>query len=102
MKIGKRRRVGRPLVSRLLGTIAELPTRRDAQARLDEMLATVNAASSRPESSVTFGRFVEQQWTPLVFPTFKVSTQHGYKNVLAKHVLPPRRDGQPSTWRRER
>jgi hypothetical protein len=30
----------------------------------------------------------EQQWKPLVFPTFKASTQHGYKAVLANHVLP--------------
>lgn len=104
LKIGKRRKVwvgrwredvlleggqvGRVQRSLLLGTVAELRTRRDAQARLDETLAAVNAGSSRPESSVTFGWFVEQQWTPLVFPTFKASTQHGYKTVLAKHVLP--------------
>ena len=104
LKIGKRRKVwvgrwredvlleggqvGRVQRSLLLGTVAELRTRRDAQARLDETLKAVNAGSSRPESSVTFGWFVEQQWTPLVFPTFKASTQHGYKNVLAKHVLP--------------
>ncbi len=104
LKIGKRRKVwvgrwredvlleegkvGRVQRSLLLGTVAELPTRRDAQARLDEKLLAVNAGSSRPESSVTFGWFAEQQWTPLVFPTFKASTQHGYKAVLANHVLP--------------
>jgi integrase len=52
----------------------------------------VNAGSSRPESSVTFGWFAEQQWKPLVFPTFKASTQHGYKTVLANHVLPAWKD----------
>ena len=104
LKIGKRRKVwvgrwredvlleagkvGRVQRSLLLGTVAELPTRRDAQARLDEKLLAVNAGSSRPESSVTFGWFAEQQWKPLVFPTFKASTQHGYKAVLANHVLP--------------
>src|SRR6185503_5473246 len=81
LKIGKRRKVwvgrwredvlleggqvGRVQRSLLLGTVAELRTRRDAQARLDETLVAVNAGSSRPESSVTFGWFVEQQWTPL-------------------------------------
>ena len=108
LKIGKRRKVwvgrwredvllesgkiGRVQRSLLLGTVAELPTRRDAQARLDEKLLSVNAGSSRPESSVTFGWFVEQQWKPLVFPTFKASTQHGYKTVLANHVLPAWKD----------
>jgi integrase len=108
LKIGKRRKVwvgrwredvslesgqiGRVQRSLLLGTVAELPTRRDAQARLDKKLMAVNAGSSRPESSVTFGWFAEQQWKPLVFPTFKASTQHGYKTVLANHVLPAWKD----------
>ena len=108
LKIGKRRKVwvgrwredvllesgeiGRVQRSLLLGTVAELPTRRDAQARLDEKLMAVNAGSSRPESSVTFGWFTEHQWKPLVFPTFKASTQHGYRTVLANHVLPAWKD----------
>ena len=37
---------------------------------------------------MTFGTFTETQWQPLVFSTFKPSTQHGYKTVLAVHVLP--------------
>ena len=41
---------------------------------------------------MTFGAFVEEQWKPLVFPTFKASTQHGYKTVLRNHVLPAWRD----------
>ena len=108
LKIGKRRKVwvgrwredvvlesgkvGRVQRSLVLGTVADLPTRRDAQARLDEKLLAVNAGSSRPESSVTFGWFAEQQWKPLVFPTFKASTQHGYRTVLANHVLPAWKD----------
>jgi len=71
----------------VLGSVAELPTRREAQVRLDEKLRPVNQGTSRPESFVTFGAFVEQQWMTLVFPTFKASTQHGYKHVLNNHVL---------------
>jgi integrase len=108
LKIGKRRKVwvgrwredvlleggqvGRVQRSLMLGTVAELPARRNAQERLDEKLLAVNAGSSRPESSVTFGWFAEQQWKLLVFPTFKASTQHGYKTVLANHVLPAWKD----------
>jgi len=76
----------------VLGTVADLPTRREAQARLDEQLRSVNQRSSKPESSVTFGAFVEGQWKTLVFPTFKASTQHGYKTVLSLHVLPAWKD----------
>ncbi len=39
-----------------------------------------------------FGAFVESQWSVLVLPTLKLSTQRGYKHVLAKHVLPYWRD----------
>ena len=72
----------------VLGSVAELPTRHEAQALLDERLRSVNHGASRPEAFVTFGTFVEEQWKTLVFPTFKASTQHGYKTVLSNHVLP--------------
>ena len=39
-----------------------------------------------------FGTFAEEQWKTLVLPTLKLSTQHGYKTVLAKHLLPYWRD----------
>lgn len=38
--------------------------------------------------SMLFGTFAEEQWKTLVLPTLKLSTQHGYKTVLAKHLLP--------------
>lgn len=72
----------------VLGSVADLPTRREAQARLEERLRPVNQGTTRPEGSITFGAFVECQWKVLVFPTFKRSTQHGYKTVLSVHVLP--------------
>jgi integrase len=72
----------------VLGTVAGYPTRREAQALLDERLRAVNAGASRPEASIAFGTFVEEQWKVLVLPTFKASTQHGYKTVLNVHVLP--------------
>ena len=76
----------------VLGSLADFPTRREAQALLDERLRAVNAGASRPESSIAFGTFVEEQWKALVLPTFKASTQHGYKTVLNVHVLPAWRD----------
>lgn len=85
--------VGRILRSAVLGTVAEL-TRAEAQARLEEELRPVNQGTAKPAASMTFGTFAETQWKTLVFPTLKLSTQHGYTNVLRKHVLPHWR-----TWR---
>ena len=84
--------VGRILRSVVLGTVADLPTRSEAQGRLDEELRSLNQGTGRPQATMAFATFVEMQWQPLVLPTLKLSTQHGYKNVLRKHVLPHWRD----------
>ena len=85
-------KVGRILRSVVIGSVADLPTRKDAHVRLDEELRAVNQGTVRPESSMLFGTFAEEQWKTLVLPTLKLSTQHGYKTVLAKHLLPYWRD----------
>ena len=84
--------VGRMLRSVVLGAVADLPTRAGAQTRLEEQLRPLNQGSARPEATMAFGTFAETQWQTLVLPTLKLSTQHGYRNVLRKHVLPCRRD----------
>lgn len=84
--------LGRVQRSVVLGDVAEFPTRRHAQIRLEEHLRPVNQGTGRPEGSMHFGAFAETQWTTLVLPTLKLSTQHGYRNVLSKHVLPYWRD----------
>jgi hypothetical protein len=38
--------------------------------------------------SMKFGAFAEEQWKTLVPPTLKLSTQHRYKTVRSKHLLP--------------
>lgn len=80
--------VRRILRSAVLGPVADLPTRAEAQARLEEQLQPVNQRTARPEAAMAFGTFAETQWKILVFPTLKLSTQHGYKNVLRSHLLP--------------
>jgi integrase len=42
----------------------------------------------RPQSTIRFQEFVEDEWRTLVLPTLKLSTQHGYQAILRKHVLP--------------
>lgn len=84
--------VGRMLRSVVLGSVADLPTRADAQTRLEELLRPLNQGTARPEATMAFGTFTGTQWQTLVLPTLKLSTQHGYRNVLRKHVLPYWRD----------
>lgn len=109
-KIGKRRKiwvirwredvlrddgsVGRIQRAEMIGSVAELPNRRDALAKMGERLREVNQGTARPEATMTFETFVDSQWKVLALPNFKASTQHGYKTVLATHVLPAWR-----TWR---
>jgi hypothetical protein len=75
-------------INRLSSQIDPLPTKREALTKLEEHLRPVNQGTGRPEASMRFAVFVERQWSALVLPTLKLSTQHGYKNVLNKHVLP--------------
>jgi len=109
-KLGKRRKIwvarwredvllddgtiGRLRRAETIGTVADLPNRRDALAKLEERLREVNQGTGRPEASMTFGAFVESQWQVLAMPNFKASTRHGYKTVLKVHILP-----QWRTWR---
>src|SRR6266545_3617274 len=67
------------------------PCRRSRARARSFGIVTINP-TSRPEASIAFGTFVEDQWKALVLPTFKASTQHGYKTVLNVHVLPAWRD----------
>ena len=80
-------RIGQVRRSVVLGTVADLPKKSDAQMRLDEQLRPLNQGPGRPEATMRFGAFVETQWTTLVLPTFKRMTQHGYPNVPAKVVI---------------
>src|ERR1043165_5546065 len=80
--------LGRLHKSVVLGLVADLPTRRDALTKLEEHIRPVNQGTTRPEAMMSFGVFAETQWSALVLPTLKLSTQHGYKNVLTSTCSP--------------
>ena len=80
--------LGRVLRSVVLGTVAELPTKRHALTRLEERLRPINQGTAVPQATMSFGAFVDTQWSVLVLPTRKRSTQHGYRYVLSKHLMP--------------
>jgi integrase len=73
--------------STILGTKAELPTRRLAARRLDESLARVNAASYRPVRVATLNAFAGR-WKREILAQHKPSSRHAAESHLKVHLLP--------------
>src|SRR5215472_8655769 len=73
--------------SEILGTIADLPTRRDAELVLSDRLRRLNSADYHPRSCCSFRSFV-QEWEEQTYPTLKYATQEHYKYVVNTHLLP--------------
>lgn len=80
--------LGRIRRSEVLGTVAELPTRRKAMQVLSQKLKAVNSGDARPQSVRTFGDFVKDEWMPVILPTLKYATQKHYKYMLNAHLIP--------------
>ncbi len=74
--------------SEVLGTVAEIPTLRQAEQLLAERLRLVNSSEYRPSSSRTFRDYVENCWLPEVLPTLKYSTKRHYQYMLRVHLFP--------------
>lgn len=73
--------------SEILGTVADLPTRRDAEIVLSDRLRRLNSADYHPRACCSFRSFV-QEWEEQVHPTLKYATQEHYKYVVNSHLLP--------------
>ncbi len=66
---GKSERVRR---SEVLGTVAELPTSREAKQKLSARLRAVNSGDYRTQSTWTLKGFIQDRWLPDVLPTIRV------------------------------
>ena len=75
------------LRSEVLGAVSEL-SKRQAQNLLEDRLRLVNEGRTPPRCTITFRRFVEDQFKPLVIPTLKFATQQIYSVLLGKHLVP--------------
>lgn len=73
--------------SEILGTIAELPTKRDAEVVLSNLLRRINSANYNPRSCCLFGDFVED-WKRQELPALKYATQKHYEYVIDIHLKP--------------
>jgi len=80
--------------SERLGTITEIPTRRQAEQILQDRLRLHNGSDYRPSSSCTLREYAENRWLPEVLPTVKHSTQKNYQYILRVHVYPALGDMQ--------
>ncbi len=74
--------------SEVLGTVADLPTRREAEEVLAERLRPINSGEQRPQACRTFEDFVEKTWMPDVLPTLKYSTRRYYEYIARVHLVP--------------
>jgi len=73
--------------SEILGSVADLPTKRDAEMVLSDRLRRVNSADYHPRACCSFREFA-QEWKAEAFPTLKHATQRHYDYVLEVHLLP--------------
>jgi len=71
-----------------LGSVSEIPTRRQAEQLLAERLRSINSSEFRPHSSQTFREYAEMMWLPEVLPTVKHSTKKHYKYMVRVHLCP--------------
>ena len=80
--------LGRIRRSEVIGTVADLPTRRKAMQVLSQKLKVVNNGDARPQSIRTFRDFVKNEWMPVILPTLKYATQKHYRYMLDVHLIP--------------
>ncbi len=73
--------------SQVLGSVSDIPTRREARKLLSSLLRPTNYGLRKPQSTVTFGDFT-RKWEEAVLPTYRVSTRNFYKDILPKHLAP--------------
>jgi integrase len=82
---GKLERVRR---SEVLGPVADIPTRRQAERILSDRLRGINSGDYRPQSSCTLSDFVHRTWFPEVLPTLKYSSKKHYEYIVKVHMIP--------------
>src|SRR5262249_29564507 len=72
--------------SEILGTVTDLPRRRDAERVLADRLRKVNSCNYSLQSGRKLSDFVEE-WAKVVLPTLKYATQKSYRYLLRAHLL---------------
>jgi len=84
--IGHEGTVERLRRSEVLGSVAEVPTRRQAEQLLADRLRSLNSGNFRPSSSLTFRDYAETTWLPEMLPTWKYATRKHNQSMLRVHL----------------
>jgi len=77
----------RILRSVVIGTKADIPTKRLAQRELERRLASINSPDYRPTVALSFSELVTK-WEAMVLPSYKASVQRQYRMDVRNHLLP--------------
>jgi hypothetical protein len=71
----------------VLGTVAEIPTKRQAEQLLADRLRPINSGHYRPSSLRTLDDYAQTIWLPQALPTLKYSTKRYYQYMLRVHFV---------------
>jgi len=86
--IGPNNQMQRIRRSEVLGSVAVIPTKREAQQLLDDLLRKANSGQHQPQAVLTFKCFVQERWKPDLYPTLKFSSKKFYDNMVETHLIP--------------
>ena len=72
----------------VLGSVNEIPSRREAQKILDSKPRPLNQARRLPQFTIPLDQFVREQWEPATLPTLRAGSARYYGIQLRCHLLP--------------
>ena len=81
---------GRIRRSEVLGTVAEIGTKRDAMRMLDDLLRKVNSGDFRPQAVWTLRSFVEDRWKPASGLLLEPGLRYDWDEIIRRPVFSPR------------
>ncbi len=72
----------------ILGPVAQVGSKREAQRVLERILQGVNSGQHCPRAVMTFAEFLDREWQPAILPTYRASTKKQYVFLLSRFILP--------------
>jgi integrase len=78
--------IKRTMRSQVLGSVSDIPTKREARRQLNSLLRPINQGLRKPQATMTFGDFA-RKWEEAVLPTYRASTRKFYKDILHRHLV---------------
>ena len=80
--------VAQPGEKRKQQSKAGFPTRKEAQAALNDVLGSLQRGTYVGPSKTTLGDFLQDEWLPAIEGTIRPSTLRSYRLQVEKHIVP--------------